>query len=280
MENVEISPEVPVVVEGAVCFETGASRQQAADPSLWVYEHHGEGFGWPDPGALTSFYDDLIHGRAMPPKFVSKALRDIDVLVAFTLHRNPGLVVCPNALKLVTAADLVHRRGAVGMAHVDSELTQFFRFLRKFFPKGQSKKDFETLLTQAVGYIEDYILNDRLPQTGAEPEPPTVLDTGTSGFVVAETSGSLGEAWVHLFRSGFVRGVVFGKDQAGRRHVLGARKGPFIDFKIDSAAQLLNEVERAMGELPEWTNDALWLYGPPGGTPMLVSHILTILVRV
>lgn len=280
MENVEISVDSPVVVEDAVCFETGGSRAQAADPALWVYEHHGQGFGWSDPGALTIFYDDLIHGRPMPSKFASKMLRDIDVLLAIVLHKKPDLVTCPNALKLVTGVDLVHRRGAVGMAHVDAELSQFFRFLRKLFPKDQTKRNFEAALVQAMNFIEDYILNDRLPQMGAPSEAPVVLDRGTGGFVVAETAGSLGEAWVHLFRNGFVRGVIFGKDQAGRRQVLGARKGPFVAFKIDLAVQLLNEMERAVGELPEWRNDALWLYGPPDGTTMVVSHILTILVRV
>ncbi len=280
MKNVEVNSDLPVVVPDALCFETGASRAQAADPELWVYEHHGEGFGWADPGALTCLFDDLIHGRPMPLKFVSKALRDIDVLVAITLQQNMDLVVCPNALKIVTAADLVHRRGAVGMAHVDPELMHFFRFLRGLFPKSISKKLFEEHIGQAVVYIQDYIANDRLPQTGAEPEAPTVLDTGSGGFVVAEARGPLGEAWVHLFRSGFRRGVVVSQDHAGRRFVLGARKGPYVDLKLDTAARLLNEVERAMGEPPEWKNDALWLYGPPDGTIARVSHMLGILIRV
>jgi hypothetical protein len=227
---------------------------------------------------LTCFYDDLIHGRAMPPKFASKSLADIDTLVALALHQDPGLLVCPNALKLVTAADLVHRRGAVGMAHVDPELTQFFRFLRGLFkgvPQG-----LDNLMVQAVSYLQDYIGNDRLPQMGREPDPPTVLDTGSRGFVVAETGGSLGEAWVHLFRAGHLRGVVVSQERAGRRFVLGARKGPYVAFQLDTAAGLLNEVERAMGELPEWKSDALWLYGPPDGTVMLVTHMLEVLVRV
>lgn len=280
VKNIEISSDIPVLVEGAVCFETGATRAQAADPELWVYEHHGEDFGWAHPGALTCFFDDLIHGRPMPPKFASKGLRDIDVLVAMSLHQNPSLVVCPNALKLVASADLVHRRGAVGMAHTDPELTHFFRFLRGLFPKSITKKEFENHIELAVGSIQDYIGNDRLPQLGGQPEPPTLLDTGTGSFAVAEAQGSLGEAWVHLFRSGALRGIVFGPDQAGRRHVLGARKGPFVNLNLDMAARLLNEVERAMGELPEWKADALWLYGPPEGTSILVTHVLEILVRV
>jgi hypothetical protein len=271
VDNFEIGSDSPAIVPDAVCFETGATRAQAADPELWVYEHHGEGFGWADPGALTCFFDDLIHGRPMPPKFVTKAV-DIDVLAALTLHRNPSITVCPNALKLVTAVDLVHRRGAVGMAHVEPELHTFIRFLREY---GRLR-----LFDKATDYIRDYITNDTLPQMGREPDPPTILDTGSRGFVVAETQGSLGEAWVHLFRSGFTRGIVLGPDRAGRRHVLGGRKGPFVDLKLDVAARLFNEVERSMGELPEWKTDALWLYSPLDGTPMLVSHMLQILVRV
>jgi len=280
VHNLEIDSGLPVLVEGAVSFETGATRAQVADFSLWVYEHHGEGFGWADPGALTCFFDDLAHGRPMPPKFASRAIRDIDVLVALALHRNPDLVFLPNAFRLVNATDFVHRRGAVGMAHVDQDLIQFFRFLRGLFPKTLTKKDFESHIEQSVEFIQDYIGNDRLPQLGREPEPPTILDTGTRRFVVAETGGSLGEAWVHLFRNGFSRGVVFGKDHKGRRDILGARRGPYVGFNLEMATRLLNDIERAMGEPPEWKNDALWLYGPPEGSLLLVTYVLEVLVRV
>ena len=280
MLNLEIDAGVPVLVERAVSFETGATRAQAADPSLWAYEHHGESFGWADPGALTCFFDDLVHGRPMPPKFASKALRDIDVLIALTLHHNPDLVFLPNAFKLVNAADFVHRRGAVGMAHVDQDLMQFFRFLRGLFPKTRTSKDFEDRIEQAVDFIKDYIGNDQLPQLGGDPEPPTILDTGTRRFVVAETGGSLGEAWVHLFRNGFARGVVFSKDHNGRRNILGTRRGPYVSFNLEMAARLLNDIEKAMGEPPEWGNDALWLYGPPDGSLLLVTYVLEVLTRV
>ncbi len=279
-KTVEINADHPAVVPDAVSFETGGSRKQAADPELWLYEHHGEDFGWADPGALTSFFEDLIHGRSMPEKFASKAIRDIDTLVAIALHQNPALAVCPNSLKLVTAADLVHRRGAVGMAHVDPEMMQFFRFIRGLFPKGLAKRDFDTRIAQVVGHIHEFLGNDQLPQMGREPDPPTILDRGTHHFVVAETHGSLGEAWVHLFRNGFLRGVVFSEERVGRRQVLGGKKGPHVPLQLETAVQLLNEVERAMGELPEWRCDALWLYGPPDGTSMLVSHLLEVLIRV
>jgi hypothetical protein len=286
VKDVEIHADVPIVVEGAVCFETGASRAQAADPALFVYEHHGEGYGWADPGALTCLYDDLIHGRELPPKFVSKSLRDVDTLVALALSRTPSLVFIPNTLKLVTAADLVHRRGAVGMAHIEPDLMGFMQFLRSLFPKTASKAKFDQCLTMAVDCINDYIANERVPRLPddiALASGARVLDTGDRGFGVAEMTVEgepLGLAWVGLYRLGFLRGVVFGKDFNGRRHVLGARKSPFVDFKLDMAARLLNEMERVGGELPEWKSDGLWLYGPPDGTTLLVSHIVEVLIRV
>jgi hypothetical protein len=281
VKNVQISSDLPVIVSEAVCFETGATRAQAADPNLFVYEHHGEGFGWADPGALTCFFEDVMHGRPLPKVFASKSLGDVDTLVALTLFKHPQLSVCPNALRMVTATDLIHRRGAVGMAHVDIDLARFVRFLRALFPKKSlPKRTFDEHLDAAVNYIHDYIGNDRLPHFGQEPEPPTVVETGSGGFVLAETAGSLGEAWVHLFRSGFVRGLVVGRELQGRRSVLGARKGPHIAFQLDMATRLLNEMELAMGELPDWKSDGLWLYGPPAGTLILVSHILQVLIRV
>jgi hypothetical protein len=167
------------------------------------------------------------------------------------------------------------------MAHVDPELTQFIRFLRTFFPKSLGPQELSMKLGQAVEFISEYVVNDRLPQMGASPEPPVVLDRSTDGFVVAEARHpSLGEAWVHLFRGGFVRGVTFSMEERGRRHVLGARKGPFVQFNLSLAASQLNEIERAMGEAPEWKADALWLYSPPEGTIMLATHMLQVLVRV
>jgi len=279
VKNVEINAGVEVVVPDAVCFETGASRAQAADPSLYVYEHHGEGFGWADPGALTCLYDDMVHGRQVPQKFVSKSLGDVDTLVALALTLKPDLLTFPNALKLVTAADFVHRRGAVGMAHVDPDLGNFIQVLRSLFPNMRAKAQFDQSLSSAVEYIHDYIENDRLPRLPEVPSP-VVLDTGNRGFVVAQSNAPLGQAWVELFRKGFLRGVVLGPENNGRRHVLGARKGPFVDFRLDMAARLLNDMERAGGELPDWTSDALWLYGPSDGTELLVTHVVAVLIRV
>jgi hypothetical protein len=280
VNNVEIEAGLPTIVPDALCFETGASRTEAADGSLFVYEHHGEDFGWADPGALTCLFEDLIHGREMPPKFVSRALRDIDVLVAIALHQEPKVTVLPNALKLVTSVDLVHRRGAVGMAHVEEDLADFFRFLRKLFPKDLPKSQFDKQLTLAVTLILEHITNNQLPASQRLNPQTVVIDVGSRGFVLAESRGTLGEAWVHLFRNGFLRGVVVSPDHQGRRHVLGSRKGPYVRFELATAARLLNDMERVMGELADWSSDGLWLYGPPDGTVIRVTHLLDVLVRV
>ena len=279
MQGVEINPALSTVVPNAVSFETGATRVQAADPSLCVYEHHGQDFGWIDPVALSCLFDDIIHGRTLPPTFVSHAIGDVDTLVALALHRKPNLVICPNAFKLVTSADLVHRRGAIGMAHADPDLVRFFQLLRGLFPKQLPRRQFETALETAVALLHDFIEGDQLPSLGS-PEAPVVLDVGQRGFVVAETAGILGEAWVHLFRTGYLRGVVVSKETKGRRNVLAARRSPFVAFQLEVAARLLNEMERVQGEDPAWASDGVWLTSPPGGTIILVSHLLEVLVRV
>lgn len=279
MQGVEINPALPAVVPDAVSFETGASQAQVADPNLCVYEHHGQDFGWLDPGALSCLFDDIIHGRTLPPMFASHAIGDVDTLVALALHRKPNLAICPNAFRLVTSAELVHRRGAIGMAHADPDLVRFIQLLRGLFPKQLEKRKFEAALEMALALLNDYIEGDQLPNL-VEAEAPVVLDAGQRGFVVAETAGALGEAWVQLFRTGYLRGVVVGKDTNGRRNVLGARRSPFVAFQLDVAARMLNEMERVQGEDPAWVSDGVWLSSPPGGTIILVSHLLEVLVRV
>ncbi len=278
--RVQIDSALPPIVPGAVSFETGATRAQAADPEKFVYEHHGDQFGWADPGALTVFYEDLIHGREMPPVFATAALRDIDTIVAIALFKRPDLVFVPATLHLVMAADLVHRRGAVGLAHIDGNLGRFFNFLRFQFFGSFNKKELNGRLDHCYDHIVEYITENRLPHLGSPPEPPKVIDTGNPGFVVSETKGSLLDGWVQLFRMGYVKGIVVSPEIKGRRAVLVGRKGPYVAFGLEMAARLFNDMERAMGELAEWRTDGMWLYGPSEGTSILVSHMLEVLVRV
>ena len=279
--EVRIEPDLPQVVPDAVSFETGATRAQASNPDLFVYEHHGEGFNQADPGALTCFFEDLILGRPFPFVFATKSIQDVDTLVAMSLFLHRDLAIHPAMPGLVATVDFVHRRGLVALSHVEPDLARFLCFLRAYFPeKGLSKRQLGDRLATAVTWIREFVHEDRLPHMGAPPTPVRVIDHGTNGFVVAETTGSLIDGWVELFRQGFLRGVLIGPDVHGRRTALAARKSPYVQLDLVTAARLLNQMEGAMGELPEWESDGFFLKSPPEGTLILVSHLLDVLVRV
>lgn len=275
-----VEPKTPVVAPHTLTFEAGATREQAADPDLFVYEHHGEGFGQADPGALTSFFEDLILGRSLPLVFATPAIRDLDTLFAIALFLHRDLAIAPAMPGLVAQVDLVHRRGLPMLGHVGGELARFLRLLRAYFPEGLTKTDLGQRLTTAVGWIRAYVLEGALPSLGKPFAGATVLQRGTDGFVVAETTGDLLEAWVTLFSQGHLRGVLVSSERGGRREVLGARKSLFRAFDLPLAARLLNEMEVTMGEPGGWRTTGDWLWGPPGGTRLLVEHLVEVLIRV
>lgn len=268
------------VVPNAISFETGASRAQTGDTSLYVYEHHGEEFGWTDPGALTCFFDDLIQGRPMPPVFATKGIRDVDTLVAIMLASNTRFINMPATAAFVAATDLVHRRGIVGHAHVDPELSHLLKFLRMQFPNGLAQSEVDSRVVNCVDFIKDYIEVGQLPHLGKDPSLPWLIDAGSRGFVVAETKGTFEDGWEWLFRNGYHRGALFGPEVNGRRTVLIGRKGPHVEFHLEMAAKILNEMETAMGEIPGWRTNGLWLFSPEEGTAILSSHLIQVLVRV
>jgi hypothetical protein len=275
-----IEPRVTPIVEGALTFEAGASREQAADPALYVYEHHGEGFGQADPGALTSFFEDLILGRPLPLVFATPAIRDVDTLFAIALFLHRELAIAPAMPGLVAQVDLVHRRGLPVLGHVGGDFARFLRLLRQYFPVGLSKADMGERLTTGVGWIRDYVLQGALPALGKPLAEARIIQRGSDGFVVAETSGDLLEAWVTLFSKGHLRGLLVTPEREGRRRVLGARKSFFCAFDLALAARLFNEVETAMGEKPTWRAEGDWLWGPSVGTTILVPHLVEVLIRV
>lgn len=278
--RVLIEPRAKPVIENALTFEAGASREQAADPALYCYEHHGEGFGQTDPGALTSFFEDLILGRPMPLTFVTPAIRDVDVVFAVALFLDRELAIAPGMAGIVAHVDFVHRRGLPVLGHAGDDLARFLRLLRVYFPAGLTKAEMGERLTTAVGWIRAYALEGTFPALGRPFADARVLQRGTGGFVVAESPGDLLEAWVGLFAKGHLRGLVVGPERDGHRRVLGARKSTFCAFDLAKAARLLNEVEEALGAKPAWKADGDWLWGPPNGTEILVPHIVEVLVRV
>lgn len=283
--NVTIDPSLPVVVPEAISFETGATRKQAGDPALFVYEHHGDEFGTADPGALTSFFEDMILGRPLPLVFATHQIRDLDTIVAMALFFQRALAIHPAMPGFVACVDLVHRRGPAMLGHIEPDLGRFFMLLRSVFPdEGLSKRELGERIATAVVWITDY-LNGMPPALGKQWPNVRVLDIGTEGFVLAETLGDLTGGWVELFRRGHLRGLLIGPDTDGRRRALIARKSFSVSFDLHKAAEVFNEMERAMGERPDWIlagplHNPLWLWGPKRGTLIRVGQMLELLKRV
>lgn len=278
--EVVVDPLISGLIEGAVSYETGLTRAQVADPTLYAYEHHGKEFTATDPGALTSFFEDMILGRTVPLKFATPMIRGVDTLFAITLFLHRDLSTHPQMPGYIACVDLVHRRGLPMYAHIDPELTRFFRLLGAIFPPNQSKAEQGERLRIAVGWIYEFVTNGNLPHLGPEMPRPKILNEGTNGFVLATISEDLHAGWVELFRQGHLRGLLISDEKSGRRHVLASRKSVFIEFNLSRAAEILNEMERAMGEPAEWQADELWLRSPEEGTTILVSHLLEVFLRV
>lgn len=278
--RVRVEEGLPPIVPDAVSFETGASLAQASDPDLFVYEHHGSEFGPAFPGALTSYFEDLLLGRPFPLTFATPCLADVDTITAIALHLNRDLAVHPMTPAFVSTVDLVHRRGAPALAHIEPDLARFLCFVRTFLEAGLTQREIGDRLGTAIGWIREYLEEGRLPHLAPTLSSTRVVDTGTNGFVVAETTGPLVDSWVDLFRQGFLRGVLFSAAENDRRKVLAARKSHYLAFDLSLAVHLLNQMETAMGELPEWETDGFWLRGPADGTLLLVSHVIEVLLRV
>jgi hypothetical protein len=283
--NVRIEKGLPVIVPGAVSFETGASKAQLEDPSLIIYEHHGPEFSASNKGALPSFYEDLILGRSLPLTLATPQIQDIDTLLAIALFLHRDLAIHPNTASVVHLVDFVHRLGIPALAHLDDSLARFFSALRTYFPDtGLSQRELSDRIKNAVEWFRDYIYNGTLAFIGtSSPTNLRVIDHGTTGFVVAEATGSLIDGWVELYRLGYLRGIlVKQKSSEDRKHILIARKSHYLPFDLNKAYQLLNQMETAMGELPNWkiSPDGLWLESPENGTLLLVQDIIEILIRI
>jgi hypothetical protein len=281
--NVRIDRNLPLVVPDAISFETGCTRAQIQDPAIVAYNHHGPEFTTEDRGALPSFYEDLLLGRALPLVFATTRIHDIDTLLAIALFLHRDLATHPLTASFVYTVDFVHRQGLPALAHIEEDLARFFSSLRTYFPDtGLSQRELGQRITTSVGWIREYIHEGKLPDLGRAPRTEVrVIDHGTSGFVVAETKGSLWDGWVELYRAGFLRGVLI--DASGdRRHVLIARKSHYLSFDLTTASRILNQMESAMGELPDWSvsQEGLWLKSPPDGTLILLNDLLAILTRL
>ena len=277
-----IDPAFHGPVAGAVAFETEATAADLSDPNHTVYEHHGPDFSSFSPGALTRFYEDLILGRAMPLNFAVQSISDIDMVMAAALFLKRDLAIQPCAPGMVAAIDLVHRHGPTCLGHLESDLGRFLCLLRAYMPNRQGKQEQAEKLVRMVDWIHAFMTTGEMPHLGMHWPVVKVLDRGSTGFVLAETDGNdLIAGWVELYRQGFLRGLLVGKDQDGLRRMKASKKSPYVSFDLDKAAHLLNGLEQAMGELPQWrVEGGLWLLSPPLGTRALVSHVLEVLLRV
>jgi len=285
--NICIEKNLPQIVPEAISFETGASKAQLEDLSITAYEHHGSEFSTSDKGSLPAFYEDLILGRPMPTTLATPKIQDIDTLLAITLFLHRDLAIHPNTAEIVYIVDFVHRLGLPALAHLDEKLAQFLSSLRTYFPdpdKGLSQRELGDRIQNAIGWLREYIHNGAF--TFTKPTAPTnlrIVDHGTTGFVVAGATGNLFDAWVELYRLGFLRGVLVKQHGAeDRKHVLIARKSLYLPFDLNTACHLLDQMETAMGELPAWktSQEGLWLESPEEGTLILLQHIIDVLVRV
>ena len=273
--GISLDPKAPVVLEDAVTFETGASLQQVRDPATFAYNHHGPGFGDAHPGALTAFFEDLVLGRALPTRFVAHRVDGMDTVVAMALFLHRELAIEPRTPGFVASVDFLHRRGLTVVGHVDRDMEQMV-YLLNDAPEGPDPD----WLQRALGWVRDYLLKGEVPGYAREARL-RIVEVGTNGFVVATTEETqLLRAWIELYRKGYLRGAVFGKDVEGRRPVLISRKSAYVELDLAKAASILNEMEAAMGEDPGWSVDGMWLSGPPQGTYVLPAHLLSVLTRV
>ncbi len=278
--KVRVEKTASAVSADEVTFETGATLEQTLDRNTFAYEHHGEGFPPGTPGSLTRFYEDLILGRPFPLAFATRAIADVDTLFAIALFLHRDLAIVPSTPGIVASVDMAHRLGVAGLAHIDADLAHLIRVLRVYLPEGLSKRELGERLTVSTGWIYSYMLRGELPHAGPTLDPIQILDHGSNGFVVAQTTRMLLDAWVDVYRQGFLRGVVFSPDKDGRRLVLAARKSLFLEFDLHRAAHMLNELETVMGEAAGWEASDLWLRGPTSGTILAPSHMLEVFLRV
>jgi hypothetical protein len=237
------------------------------------------------PESLLQFYRNLLVGRPHALTFYTRKIPWVSNLVAIALFLRRDLAVHPKMAQFVMSADLASNYGAAGLAHVEPDVGSFLRFLRDYVVAQElGRPELGRRLHQAVEWIGEYILEDRLPNLRPEPSLPRILDVGTDGFVTAQSSGSeiTQDDWIPLYRQGFLRGVLFTPPENDFRGYLASRKSSWLDFDLSKAAAWLNEAEKALRgpDGPRWEADGNWLWGPEPGTLLPPSSVLDVLTRV
>lgn len=272
MEEIEykvvIDHDLDEKVRGVVAFGTFTTDDQTLLTAIY-----------PD-GGVELFYRDLILGRPFPFTLVTRGVESLGTVMGIALFLRRDLALQPKMRELCSSACLVDLYGVAGEAHTDSWDVRLFRAIRRLLGSARGKKAQQDALKIVLDWIQE-VVGGAYPQVlDTAPEPPRVLERGTDGFVLAHSSHSdLEQGWEFLYRSGFLRGLLLARASEDRWFVLGARKSPYVPLDLGKAAQALNEAEQALGD-GKWEADTHWLRGPKGGTLLLPSAILNLMLRL
>jgi hypothetical protein len=268
--QVIIDPKLPSVSESCVSFETGGTPE---DRPKWSYSH-SQG----TPGALSLFFEDLILGAPFPLTLGIHRIGGADTVFAVALFMNRDLALHPSMPGLVASVDLYHRYGAPALAHLASDLGRFLRLVEGYFQPFLPREEAGRRLSEAVTWVREYVLEEKLPHIRGEAGEVRVIDVGTNGFVVGECRKPSYETWVEAYRLGFLSGVLFGPEEGGYRNVLVSKKSGFVSLDLSRALRFLNELE-ARGEPSEWQLEGFFLRPSDIGTTLLPSMVLEVLQR-
>lgn len=269
--HVTVDPDLPAVLtEPAVGF----GSFESARAGVVIY---GPG---PAGTPLARLYADLICGRPLPLTFVTRAVANLETVVAVALFLDRELCLHPGAAGLVAAVELASQLQEGGLAHVDRDLARLFLLIDGYLCLQQADKAEQgRRLQQAVGWLRGYLLEGSLPSLPRAPDPPAVLDVGTNGFVLATASGRLVDAVTELYRAGHLRGVVF-RPTARGDHVLAFRKSPYVRFDLQAAEAYLNAAEARVGRHGRWNLERFLLAGPAEGSGVTRQDLIDTFLRV
>jgi hypothetical protein len=270
--RVTVDPDLPELLnEPVVAF----GRFRGFHAGLTIYGPDGIG------SALSRLYIDLICGRPLPLTLFTRSVQSLEAVVAASLFLDRELLLHPKAAELVTAVELVTQLREGGLAHVDRDLARLLLLVDGYLAPPSTKAEQGRRLGQVVEWLRGYALDGGLPALSREPEPPTILDRGTNGFVLATSAGHLAEAVVELYRQGHLRGVVFHPLEDGRERVLAFRKSPHVRFDLKAAAAHLNAVETALQrQSGRWADERFLLTGPREGTTIPRHDLIETFLRV
>jgi hypothetical protein len=267
--EVRIDPDLTEPPEGALTL---------GDPS-----RHACALGGPNAyDDVEQLYVDLILGREVPLLLASRGIETLGHVMLVALFLRRGLALHPRMHQLVVSTALADRYSLGGLAHVERDIARFLLLIQGYVVDPQlGRKELGRRLATLVEWVDAWVEEDRLPQLPVEPDPPVVIDHGTNGFVVAETTGPLEAGWLELYRQGYLRGILVTAPRNGRRGVLAARKSRFVAFDLAQAARLLTDVEASL-EGHQWSahHEGLWMAGPVEGTELPIEAILKVLIRV